>query len=269
MKKEEAIEKYISYNKLSWNQRTEAHFASEFYDVKSFLAGKSSLQNIELELLGDVKGKSILHLQCHFGQDSISLARMGASVTGIDFSDAAIDKAKTLARDAQADLEFICCDVYDLPNHLSKKYDIVFTSYGTIGWLPDLDKWAKVIEHFLLPKGKLIFVEFHPFMWIWDSAFNEIKYSYFNKEAIHEVEKGTYAEKESTFEHETISWNHPLTDVIGSLFKQDLILSSFKEYNFSPYDCFPNSKKDASGMYYLEKFGHKIPMVYSLVAERK
>src|SRR5688572_1276513 len=106
---------YLAVNRNSWNKRTDFHFNSEFYDVEGFLKGKSSLNDIELQLLGDVKGKSILHLQCHFGQDSISLNRLGASVTGVDLSDKAIERAGELAKKAGSDARFICCDLYDLP----------------------------------------------------------------------------------------------------------------------------------------------------------
>lgn len=145
MKKEQ---NYIEINKQSWNNRTDVHVKSDFYDLDGFMKGKSSLNSIELELLGDVSGKSILHLQCHFGQDSLSLSRLGAKVTGVDLSDKAIETAKDLAQKLNADAEFICCDLYDLPNYLHKTFDIVFTSYGTIGWLPDLDKWAKIVSQF-------------------------------------------------------------------------------------------------------------------------
>src|SRR5688572_730649 len=135
---------YLEKNRRLWNARTDVHVTSEFYELDKFLAGKSSLNEIELNLLGDLKGKSVLHLQCHFGQDSISLARLGAEVTGVDLSDKAIAKAKELAKQTGANAEFICTDIYELPQHLDKKFDVVFTSYGTIGWLPDLDKWAKI-----------------------------------------------------------------------------------------------------------------------------
>jgi 2-polyprenyl-3-methyl-5-hydroxy-6-metoxy-1,4-benzoquinol methylase len=153
---------YLEVNRNSWNNRVEAHLKSEFYDMEGFMKGNSSLNEIELKLLGDVKGKSILHLQCHFGQDSISLSRMGARVTGIDLSDKAIQKAEEIAKATQTDAKFICCDLYNLPKHLDEKFDIVFTSYGTIGWLPDMDKWAKIVSQYLKPGGQFVFVEFHP-----------------------------------------------------------------------------------------------------------
>ena len=173
-------ENYIEINRQSWNSRLESHLRSDFYDVAGFLNGKSSLNSFELELLGDVTGKSILHLQCHFGQDTLSLARMGAKVTGVDLSDKAIAEANRLAQQMHLDATFICCDIYDLLNHLDHQFDIVFTSYGTIGWLPDLSKWANIVSRFLKPGGNFVFVEFHPVVWMFDDEFDKIGYNYFN-----------------------------------------------------------------------------------------
>src|SRR6187551_1118010 len=159
---------YLDINKASWNQRTAVHVASDFYGVDAFVKGKSSLQQIELGLLGDVAGKSILHLQCHFGQDTLSLARLGAKVTGVDLSDVAITEARKLARELGLSTDFICCNVYDLPQQLEQQFDVVFTSYGAIGWLPDLDRWAQIVRRFLKPGGRLVLVEFHPFVWMFD-----------------------------------------------------------------------------------------------------
>ena len=178
---------YIEINKQSWNKKTSTHLTSDFYDVEGFLNGNSSLNEIELELLGDVKGKSILHLQCHFGQDTISLGRLGARTTGIDLSDKAIESAIELAEKAGIEASFICCDIYDLPNHLNEQFDIVYTSYGTLGWLPDIDKWAKIVSRYLKPDGKFVFVEFHPVVWMFDDDFQEINYNYYNSEAIIET----------------------------------------------------------------------------------
>src|ERR1700748_3023902 len=139
---------YKEINKEAWNKKTAVHVDADFYDVPAFLNGKNSLHTTELNLLGNVKGKSILHLQCHFGLDTLSLARMGAKVTGIDLSDKAIAKARELNTKLGLDATFICCDIYDLPQNLNEKFDLIFTSYGVLGWLPDLQKWAAVIDHF-------------------------------------------------------------------------------------------------------------------------
>ena len=262
-------EKYITENRKLWNARVPVHVDSEFYGMKDFMEGKSSLKPIELELLGDIKGKSILHLQCHFGQDTISLARMGASVTGVDLSDAAIEKAREINHQAGTDAEFICCDLYSLPQYLDKKFDLVFTSYGTIGWLPDMDQWAHIVSYFLKPGGGFVFVEFHPVVWMFDSHFKEVTYSYFNVAPIIEESTGTYTDRNAPIQQVEYGWNHSLDEVLSALLHHDLILTHFKEYNYSPYNCFQHLVKENEDQYYIEHAGKKIPMVYSLKATRK
>ncbi|TXB66790.1 class I SAM-dependent methyltransferase [Vicingus serpentipes] len=259
---------YLKINKELWNKKTDIHVNSDFYDNENFIKGKSSLNSIELELLGDVKGKSILHLQCHFGQDTISLSRLRATTVGVDLSDKAIATAKELTKTTNTNAEFICCDVYDLPNHLNQKFDIVFTSYGTIGWLPDLDKWAKIVSQFLKPEGQFVFVEFHPFVWMYDNNFKEIKYSYFNVEPIIEVEEGTYADKSANIKQTEVSWNHDLSEVINSLIKNGLTINSFNEYDYSPYNCFNETIEIEPNKYKIKHLADKIPMVYSIIATK-
>ncbi|WP_177764391.1 class I SAM-dependent methyltransferase [Flavobacterium sp. I3-2] len=262
-------ENYIEINKHSWNNRIETHLNSEFYNMTVFLNGETSLNEIELELLGDISGKSILHLQCHFGQDSISLSRLGANVTGVDLSDKAIENAKIIAEKTQANTTFICCDIYDLKKHLNKKFDIVFTSYGTIGWLPDLDKWASIINHFLKPNGKFVFVEFHPLVWMFDDKFEKIAYHYFNVETINETEKGTYADKNAEITQSFVTWNHDLGEVMTSLLKQNLEIVDFQEYNYSPYNIFNDSVEIGPKKFQVKNLENKLPLVYSIVANKK
>lgn len=259
---------YLSLNKNSWNQRTETHLNSAFYDMEGFLAGNTSLNSIELELLGDVKGKSILHLQCHFGQDTISLKQLGAQVTGIDLSDKSIESARILATKMKLSPSFICSDVYDLPNHLNTEFDIVFTSYGTIGWLPDLDKWASVITRFLKPGGKLVFVEFHPVVWMFDNDFKQIDYSYFNTGPIVETETGTYADRNSDITQEYVWWNHGMSEVFNSLIKNGLNIQSMDEFDYSPYNCFKETIQLGPKKFRIKHLDNKIPMVYAIVAKK-
>ncbi len=257
---------YLEINRQSWNNLTDAHLKSDFYDLQKFIQGKSSLNDIELELLGDLSGKSILHLQCHFGQDSISLARLGAEITGVDLSDKAIETAKKLARETKSNVDFICCDIYDLPKYLDRQFDIVFASYGAIGWLPDLNKWAKIIATFLKPRGQFIFVEFHPVVWMFDDNFEKITYGYFNSGAIMESENGTYADKNADISQEYVMWNHSLSEVLQSLLIHGLEINSFQEYDYSPYDCFDKTVEFAQKKYRIKHLDNKIPMVFSLVA---
>jgi ubiquinone/menaquinone biosynthesis C-methylase UbiE len=262
-----APDDYLEINRKSWNARTGVHLASEFYDLPGFRSGATSLNDIELGLLGDVAGKSILHLQCHFGQDSLSLVRLEAMVTGVDLSDVAIDEARKLTAELGLSADFICCDVYDLEEHLDGQFDIVFTSYGAIGWLPDLDRWAKVVKRFLKPGGRLVLVEFHPVVWMFDERFQGIQYSYFNTGPIHENCSGTYADPTASIQLESVGFNHPLSEVLGSLISHGLTIRHFAEYDYSPYGCFETAVKVAEKKYRIPHLGAKIPMLYSVVAD--
>ncbi len=260
---------YIEINRQSWNKKTEIHLKSEFYDLDNFLKGKSSLNEIELNLLGDINGKTILHLQCHFGQDTISLSRLGADVLGVDLSDKAIESATQIAKNLNANTKFICCDIYDLPNYLDQKFDIVFTSYGTIGWLPDLDRWAKIIAKFLKPNGQFIFVEFHPVVWMFDNNFEKISYTYANSGAILETESGTYADKKADITQTYVMWNHGLSEVLNSLISNNIEINALEEYDYSPYNCFNKTVEFEPKKFRIEHLDNKIPMVYSIKATKK
>lgn len=262
-------ENYLEVNKTLWNERTRHHLQSAFYDMEGFMTGKSSLKDIELALLGNISGKSILHLQCHFGQDSLSLARMGAKVTGVDFSEAAIDTANDLARQLKLDARFIRSDVYKLDEKLDEQFDMVFTTYGVIGWLPDMKRWAELVARFLKPGGKLILVEFHPAVWMFDNAFTHIQYSYFNKEVIVENEEGTYADKNADMQLESVNWNHDFGEVLQNVIDAGMEIRHFGEYDYSPYNAFSNTVEFAPGKYYLKGMEGKLPIVYSVLAVKK
>ncbi|QJB40990.1 class I SAM-dependent methyltransferase [Chitinophaga oryzae] len=257
---------YLAANKALWNKRAAVHVNSSFYDVPAFLEGRNSLNSIELALLGDVGGKRILHLQCHFGQDTLSLARMGAKVTGVDLSDVAIAEATRLTSELNLfhQATFICSDIYSLPVHLHDKFDIVFTSYGTIGWLPDLNKWAGVVQHFLKPGGVFVMAEFHPVVWMFDDQFTRVQYDYFNTETIVENNTDTYTDAEAAADVKGVSysWNHPLSDVIGSLLAQGLQLQVLQEFDYSPYNCFQHTTGE-NGHFQIKGMEGKLPMVYA------
>lgn len=261
-----SAEHYTEINRRSWNARTPYHMASAFYDMEGFRRGVSSLNEVELGLLGDLRGQSLLHLQCHFGQDTLSLARLGADVTGVDLSDVAIAEARKLSAELALPAKFVCCDVYDLAQHLEGQFDIVFTSYGAIGWLPDLTRWAQLIRRFLKPGGRLILVEFHPMVWMFDDRFQQIQNSYFNLGPIFETSTGTYAEPTAPFEHHDVGWNHPISEVLGSLLAAGLTVRHFQEYDYSPYACFPNAVAVGERRYRIAHLAEKIPLFYSVVA---
>ena len=261
--------RYVQVNRALWNQRTAIHVQSEFYGLEGFRAGQSSLNPPELGLLGAVQGKTVLHLQCHFGQDTLSLARLGAHVTGVDLADRAIDQARELSRQLDLPAEFICCNLYDLPQHLDKRYDIVFASYGVVGWLPDLGEWGKVIATFLKPGGRFVLVEFHPVVWMFDDDFTGIEYPYFNREPIVETTEGTYADPAAPIRQECITWNHSLSEVFNGLLGNGLMITHFDEYDYSPYNCFRHTEQVGDRKYRIKTMGDKLPMLYSVVAEKR
>jgi 2-polyprenyl-3-methyl-5-hydroxy-6-metoxy-1,4-benzoquinol methylase len=260
---------YLNINQKLWDNKTKIHVESKFYDVEAFKKGKNSLNPIELELLGDVKEKSILHLQCHFGLDTMSLSRLGAKVTGVDLSPVAIAEANKLKNELNLDTKFIISDVYSIDEKLNSKFDVIYTSYGVIGWLPDLQKWAKLISHFLKPGGKLILIEFHPVVWMFSSDFTKIEYAYFNEETIIENSIGTYTDPNAPIEDQSVNWNHGLSEVFQALLNNGLHIDHFEEYNHSPYDCFQNTIKISEGKYQIKGLENKLPMLYSVVAQKK
>ena len=259
---------YFASNKEIWNQRTAAHRDSAFYNREGFLKGATVLTPIELEELGDVKGKSLLHLQCHFGMDSLDWARRGAQVTGVDLSDAAIAEARELNREMGLDAQFVCCNVLDTCEHVPGEFDIVFTSYGTIGWLPDLQPWARMIAAKLKPGGLFYLAEFHPVVWMFDNDFTRIEYAYENREVIVTENEGTYTDRSADIRGKEYSWNHSLAEVLQALLDAGLRLELFREYMYSPYPCFRKLVETAPGQWQISGLEGKIPMVYSLKARR-
>jgi SAM-dependent methyltransferase len=253
-----------------WDDRVLVHTQSNMYDLGSFKSGRNSLTSIELDDIGDISGKKILHLQCHFGQDSLSMARMGAEVTGVDFSEKAIDFAKNMNAELRLNAQFIQSDVYELKDKLNQKFDLVFTSFGVIGWLPDLNKWADIINHFLKPGGKFYLAEFHPFIWTLDHQ-NDFRfhYPYFNINVIKETAEGTYANENADLIHTNYSWNHPIADVLNPLIKHGFKLIEFKEYDYSPFNVFPDMFEFEEKKFRIKKFGNNIPYVYSLIFEKE
>ena len=262
------MDPYIEANRNAWNLRLETHKTSEFYDVEGWKQGKNSLGEIELREVGDVTGKKLLHLQCHFGQDTLSWARLGAQVTGCDLSEKAIDYARELATETKLDAHFVCCNVFDLPQHLDDQFDIVFSSYGVVGWLPDLKPWAAVIAHFLKKGGIFYLAEFHPVVWMFDEQMEVFKYAYHNAGVIESEQLGTYADRYSDLKYKEYGWNHSLSEVINSLLDVGLQLEFLNEYPYSPYDCFDKTVRGADGNFRIKGLEDIIPMVYSLRAKK-
>lgn len=264
----EAAKNYLTHNKDSWNKRTVAHVDSEFYDTPSFIKGRSSLNAIELPYLQNIHGKEVIHLQCHFGQDTISLARMGANVTGVDLSDQAISEAHSLADKCGVKAQFICCDVFDTLQYVNQKFDVVFASYGTIGWLPDIQKWANIVGELLKPGGSLVFAEFHPVVWMYNDELTQVTYNYFKDEAIIESNTATYTDSDTPIKQTNVTWNHSLGSVVNALIKAGLEIKELNEYDYSPYNCLSNMEEFQPGKFRVVQFKNYVPLVYLISANK-
>lgn len=243
--------KYFETNRVTWNKKVQVHTQSDFYKLDAFIQGESSLNGYELKALGDVSGKSLLHLQCHFGQDTLSWARLGAQCTGVDFSDEGIAFAKALSKKINVPANFVCCNVLDTSNHIAETFDIVFTSYGTIGWLPDLKPWGKMIAQRLKPGGTFYIIDFHPIVWMFDYTGNtpQLRYGYHQDEVIYEEYEGTYAYTNSKMVSKEYGWNHGIAEVVTALTDAGLRVESLQEYDASPYDVLPDLVQQKNGLY--------------------
>ncbi|OZV69167.1 class I SAM-dependent methyltransferase [Winogradskyella aurantia] len=259
---------YFKVNKETWNKKVPLHAQSEMYALEAFMSGKSSLMPYELKAIGPVNGMSLLHLQCHFGQDTLSWSRMGAKAVGIDFSEEGIKLAKQLNNTLGLDAQFVCCNVLDVSKHIEQSFDIVFTSYGVIGWIPDLKPWAKMIAERLHPGGFFYMVEFHPILWMfdYDSGRPEMKYHYSQEEVIYSEYQGTYANKTSKMKSKEYGWNHGLSEVVNALIEAGLKINYLNEYDESPYDVFPGLEKTKSGMYKMKE--QLFPMLFEIKATK-
>lgn len=256
-------------NRNTWNQKVAVHAESDFYNMKAFKEGQTSLNRYEIEALGDLSGKSLLHLQCHFGQDTLSFSRMGAKCTGVDLSDKAVALAEQLNTELALDARFVCCNVLDTSKHISETFDVVFTSYGTIGWLPDLRPWAQMISERLKVGGIFYIVEFHPIAWMFDYTVSppEMKYGYHQKEAIYEEYEGTYGDTNSKMTSKEYGWNHSLSEIISSLLEAGLEITNFKEHDASPYDIFPDLVKNDEGFFEMKT--KRYPLLFEIKAVKK
>ncbi|TDY14081.1 class I SAM-dependent methyltransferase [Meridianimaribacter flavus] len=247
----ENLTKYFETNKATWNEKTKIHVESGMYDLEAFKNGASSLMPYELKALGDVKGKSLLHLQCHFGQDTLSWSRLGANCVGVDISDEGIGFAQKLNEELELDADFVCCNVLETSKYVTDTFDIVFTSYGVIGWLPNLEPWGQMIADRLNKGGVFYMAEFHPIVWMFDYLEGKpiMKYGYMQDEVIYEEYEGTYANTDSKMISKEYGWNHGLSEVINALTKAGLRIDYLNEYDESPYNVLPDLEQTKSGMY--------------------
>ncbi|MFC2038726.1 class I SAM-dependent methyltransferase [Chloroflexota bacterium] len=263
------MDEYLKNNRELWDELTPIHEQAEEYGVREFKAGECSLRPTEKKEVGDVSGKSLLHLQCHFGMDTLSWARLGAAVTGMDFSEKAIDLARSLSRETGIKADFICCDVYDLPSMLTGEFDIVFTSYGVLAWLPDLNRWAEIIARYLRPGGFFYIVEGHPVLQIFENSEEardfEVRYSYFHRQEPTEWEpEGDYADRSATVQNSSYEWTHNMGEIINALIGAGLRIEFLHEFPVSGYRWSSFTEKTANGEWHIE--GDKIPLTFSIKA---
>ncbi len=259
----------IEGNRALWDELTPIHVASSFYDVDGFKAGRSSLRPIEVLEVGDVAGKSLLHLQCHFGLDTLSWARHGgARVTGCDLSPRSIEVARDLAAELGIEATFQCANLYDAPDQIDSTFDIVFTSIGALAWLPDLTAWAEVVAHFVGVGGFFYIVEFHPVMQTFaDTAQPAFEESYFTVDQPGEWKSpGTYAQPGATVAHRSYQWHHPLGDIVSALISAGLTIEFLHEHPAAPERVRPWMVSDDAGWW---RAPHdSLPALFSLRASR-
>lgn len=259
---------YFATNKDTWNLKVKAHAESDMYNMAAFRKGKSSLMVYEREALGDVSGKSLLHLQCHFGQDTLSWSRLGAKSVGVDLSDEGIKLAKELNSELDLDAEFVCCNVLDTAQYIKAQFDIVFTSYGVIGWLPDLKPWGQMIAEKLNSGGTFFMVEFHPIVWMFDYLKEKpvMKYGYMQDAVIYEEYEGTYANEDSKMVSKEYGWNHGLSEVVNALTEAGLQIEYLNEYNESPYNVLPNLVSTENDMF--KTVDNLYPLIFTIKATK-
>ena len=263
-------------NRENWNERTRVHAVSDFYDVPGFKAGRTTLNRFERATVGDVRGRSLLHLQCHFGLDTLSWARLGAKVTGIDISDDAIGLARQLNNEIGQDAEFLRCDIYDLPDVLDGQFDIVYTAMGVLAWLPDLEGWARVVARYLKPGGLFYLLESHPASQVFDDETTldtrrdlSVRYGYFPSPQGMAFPGGapSYAGDEP-IESACHEWQHSIAEVLTSLLRAGLRLTSFAEHPATLYRQFPGMTQGDDGLWRLPFDGDLLPLVFELTATR-
>jgi len=257
-------------NQALWDELTPVHLRS--YGVERFLAGERWLPEKILEEVGPVKGLSLLHLQCHFGLDTLAWAREGAVVTGVDFSPIAIDSALGLSDRAEIPARFICSDIYDLPQKLDETFDIVFTSIGVLCWLKDLTHWAQIVARFLKPGGVFYIMDGHPLLYTFDEEGRwQFEVSYFHQDSPYIWQDGdpdymdpTYITKNPSYE-----WQWAVSDILNAVLDAGLKLEFFHEFDALSDPVYPDMSRRTDGLYTFGKMPVPLPILFSLRARRE
>lgn len=267
---------FLAANRRNWDDRVPIHRCDRtgFYAVDRFIAGTKPLHRIETRELGEVAGKRLIHLQCHFGLDALTLARQGAAVTGIDFSPAAIAEARRLADAIGVAAEFVCADVYAARAAVAGDFDIAYTTWGTICWLPDLPAWARTVASLLKPGGFLYFADAHPNMLVLEERDGRL---------VHEYPIDTPADRPLVFDMpqtysgdptplaatRTYEWIHSLSRLVNSLVGAGLVLEFLNEHAGLPWPPFPMCVRGADGLWHLPDSVPRFPLSVSLRARKR
>jgi ubiquinone/menaquinone biosynthesis C-methylase UbiE len=264
---------YLDSNRQLWNAWTQSHLESVHHqDAATFRAGGLTVRSIEREALGDVRGRSLLHLQCNLGSDTLSWARLGADVTGIDFSEAAIDQARAMAAEANIPARFLQCDLYALPTILDEQFDIVFASYGALCWLPDLTRWAKIAARYLRPGGTLLLVEMHPFAMMLETTSDDglslrVNGPYFHAaEPLTEPLSGRMAVADAP--DVVYIWRYSLGEVVSALARARLRIERLEEYPLAHYQQFPCLVRGGDGWWRWPTPDNTLPMLFAITATK-
>ena len=279
MSDSETYEEYRRQNLASWDERAPAHRRSPGYAVDRFVADPSYLSDVvrfDLPRLGDISGLRGVHLQCHIGTDTISLARLGAKMTGLDFSGAAIEQAREIAALAGADVDFVRADAYAAVEALgAERFDLVFTGIGALCWLPDIAPWAQVVHDLLAPGGRLFIREGHPMLWALDErredGILEVTYPYFEgSPPVMDVSDDSYVPTDQAFaEKVSYSWNHGLGDIVSALLHAGMRITMLQEHRSVPWNALPSLMNvDDEGEYRLRDRPDRLPLTYTLQAVR-
>ncbi len=268
-----------SANRANWDERVAIHLKAPGYELESLRAGRGRLNPIEEAEIGPLEGLRVLHLQCHFGRDSLILASRGARVVGLDFSKPAIATARQLADELGLTerARFVEADLYDAPSAIPEPgaFDLVFVTWGAINWLPDIRRWAQIVAHFLKPDGALYLAEGHPAALVLDdaapgeSAMPGWFAPYFSHEALVIDDPSDYADDTARLTHaRTYEWLHPLGVIVTALIEAGLTLRWLHEHDAVPWRMFELLVQDAEGMYRWPERAW-LPLAFSLRAERR
>jgi SAM-dependent methyltransferase len=271
---------YRTVNRANWDERAPAHAASPDYAFDRFVEDSDYLSHVvrfDVPRLGNVTGLRAVHLQCHVGTDTLSLHRLGAQITGLDFSSVSLALARTLAAKAGANIDFIESDVYDAPHVLDPgAFDLVYTGVGALCWLPDITRWAQVVSALLGPGGRLFLREGHPMLWALDDARTDgllaVDYPYFERsEPLVWDEPGTYVATDVAFSHNvTHQWNHSLGEIITALFEAGLDLTMLQEHDSAPWNALPGATiRDEHGEWRLQDRPWRLAQTYTLQARKR